>query len=121
MIPSWRFFRVIEPSPRIEIAEPSGSIESEVWHPWRPRPARVGALQMLGRLFWNPWWNQCLYLTSLAERVVRDDCAFAREEIRARICADLPGVADPRYRIVLLDRDDSRVVMQVAYTYAPES
>ena len=73
LIPSWRFFDVIAPSPRIEFAMLTSPDSAAVWQAFRPRPARVALSTMLGRLFWNPRWNESLFLVSCAERLVDQD------------------------------------------------
>ena len=62
LIPSWRFFQTIEPSPRIEYRTDGGA-----WRLANPVPRRVGPWRMLTRLFWNPARNDALYMTSCAE------------------------------------------------------
>ncbi|MBL8559818.1 MAG: hypothetical protein JNM47_13925 [Hyphomonadaceae bacterium] len=90
VIPSWRFFDVIAPSPRIEYRCTHTPDEpGDAWREFRPRPARVSATVMLARLFWNPHWNETLYLVSCAERIIEDDSDHAQEEIFRRIEADL--------------------------------
>lgn len=64
LIPSWRFFRSVEPSPRVQWAVAGGG-----WQPYRPRPERLGLGTQIGRLIWNPHWNDTLYMVSLAERL----------------------------------------------------
>ena len=59
LVPSWRFFDTIAPSPRIEYALLRNAEEppsSDDWREFRPRPARQSAIRMLGRLLWNPVW-----------------------------------------------------------------
>lgn len=73
---------------------------------------------MLRRLVWNPRWNENLYLTSLAERVLSDGRDHASNEILARIRKDLPDMAEPRYRIVLVSREGQHVVSRIAYVHA---
>lgn len=123
LVPSWRFFQEIEASPRIEVAWPessraNGSGSELDWQVFRPRPTRVGPWTMVRRLFWNPWWNECLYLTSLSERVVYDRSQRAADEIMARIREDFPGAPEPRVRIVLIDRQGGDLVSTVAWASA---
>ena len=86
VIPSWRFFDVIAPSPRIEVAVFEDE-EVRRWEEFRPRPQRLSVRQLLGRLVWNPGWNESLFLMSCAERLMQgeEEEAFAREEIFRRI------------------------------------
>lgn len=110
LIPSWNFFDVIAPSPRIEyalLASPADAAGQ--WREFRPRPARLSLAAMLGRLFWNPRWNETLFLVSCAERLVEQPTAHSEDEIFRRIAADLaadPGGAAPWlcFRLVFLAR-----------------
>ena len=64
LIPSWNFFEAVEASPRIEYAllrKPQGDAD---WREFRPRPDRLSAAAMLGRLFWNARWNESLFLVT---------------------------------------------------------
>ncbi len=66
LFPSWRFFDVIAPSPRIDLAmidHPEAACD--VWRECRPRPARIRMRDIPGRLFWNPAWNESLYLATV--------------------------------------------------------
>ncbi|WP_108263213.1 hypothetical protein [Mangrovicoccus ximenensis] len=85
LLPSWRFFSGVGPSPRIEIREEGG-----LWREFGPRPAHVPPRRMLRRLFWNPRWNDRLYLASLAERMAEAPTAHSLSELRTRILRDLP-------------------------------
>jgi|GEM_PF-228370 len=70
LIPSWRFFDGIAPSPRIEVAQiDDPAQEVERWVEFNPRPQRVTFGQMLMRLVWNPHWNEQLFLVSCSERL----------------------------------------------------
>jgi len=130
LIPSWTFFDVIAPSPRIEyarlrsIGDPSGD-----WREFRPRPARVPPLEMLRRLVWNPRWNETLFLVSCAERLTDAPTAHSEDEIFKRIAADLRGGAAPDlgdverpwlcFRLVFLSREGETVTREVLFQPAP--
>lgn len=73
LIPSWNFFDVIAPSPRIQFSLLNSASESvQQWQEFRPRPARLSFLQMLKRMLWNPKWNESLFMVSCAERIMGD-------------------------------------------------
>lgn len=126
LIPSWRFFSMIAPSPRIEFAvlgSPDGTPEQ--WREFRPRPDRVTLPAMLGRLFWNPRWNETLFLVTCSERFLRSGSEKSLREILSRIRADLlrsnSGQDAARYfqiRIVVVSRDDDAVMREEAYRSA---
>lgn len=112
LIPSWRFFQTIEPSPRIEWRRAGGA-----WRAFRPRPERVTVWQMLARLFWNPAGNEALYLVSLAERIEAGDAPHAVAEVERLILVDLGAdmgadLGAVQYRIVFVDAQAQHVVHQ---------
>jgi len=88
LLPSWRFFDDIGPSPRIEFcllqhagAEPSG------WQAFRLRPQRVALETQLRSLLWNPRGNEALYLLSSSEKLLQRQSVAAQMEIARRIAA----------------------------------
>ena len=80
------------------------------------------ALQMSVRLFWNPIWNESLFLVSCAERIQQEPTGHSIREIRERIWADLSRISDPqsvpealRFRLVFVQREGSTLVEQVVF------
>ncbi|MCR9071495.1 MAG: hypothetical protein NXI18_07245 [Alphaproteobacteria bacterium] len=123
LFPSWRFFDVIGPSPRIEVALLQTSDDAgNDWHEVRPRAERLGVAGYLRTFFFNARWNETLFLVTCAEGVIRDESDQPLREIRDRLRADLSrdagGSAAPwfRFRIVLLSRDAGRVRRDVVFT-----
>lgn len=112
LIPSWRFFDVIAPSPRIEYALLPTEVAAADWREFRPRPQRVSLPQMLGRLLWNPRWNETLFLVSCAERLVDAPTAHSEDEIFRRIAADLADAPEAwlAFRLVFVHRDVREVL-----------
>lgn len=127
LIPSWNFFDVIAPSPRIEYALLSSpSTRSADWRAFRPRPQRLSPLAMLGRLFWNARWNETLFLVSCAERLTTESTEHSEDEIFRRIAADLspdPAEALPEswlcFRLVFLSREGETIESEVLFQPAP--
>lgn len=123
LIPSWRFFSAVAPSPRVEYALLSRpGARAKNWHEFRPRPARLGLGQMLGRMFWNPAWNEQLFLVSCAERLMENPTAHSIEEIARRVSAGIPaapaGEAEPGYlqfRLVFVSREGAVILRDVEY------
>ena len=118
LTPSWRFFNSVGPSPRIEYALRE---EADNWREFRPRPAVLSFRQRLKRLFWNPLWNESLFLTSCAERLLENPTEHNRREIATRIAAELGQGRDdapppPQFRIVLVARKGR----EVAYPLRPQ-
>lgn len=82
LIPSWNFFDIIAPSPRIEFCtldRVDGT--SENWQVYRPRPPHVSFWRMLRRMLWNPSWNESLFLMSCAERLLEYPSLHSEREI----------------------------------------
>lgn len=98
IVPSWRFFDVIAPSPRIEFAllKDRGNT-STVWKEFQPRPHHVSLFQMIKRMPWNAKWNDTLFLMSCAERLIDYPTKHSENEIFDRI---LNGVTSTDYRFV---------------------
>ena len=90
LIPSWRFFKTIEPLPRVQwvLFSDDNTIINN-WHEFRPRPQRVTPFQMLNRLFWNPEWNEALFVLSCAERIEENPTQHSIHEINKRILSDI--------------------------------
>lgn len=87
LIPSWRFFDSIGPSPRIDYAlfGQGEDLAFASWQEFRPRPPRLSFAQMLLKLFWNPIWNETLFLVRLAERIMEGETDFPAREIHRRL------------------------------------
>lgn len=126
LLPSWRFFKTVEPSPRLEWALLSAPGQpAKTWQEFRPRPQRVGPMRMALRLLWNPRWNESLFLVSCAERLTDAPCDRLAAEINRRIAADLrrqppdPGLPYLQFRLVFHDRQEGVLVRAVTYVSEP--
>lgn len=128
LFPSWRFFDVIAPSPRIEVALFSDAgDEGGDWRDCRPRPERVDLRHCLTSLFWNARWNETLYLATCAERLMQNPTEHSSREIRRRLRADLlradrlreTGGAPEgplfRFRLVFVSRENGGLRRDVAF------
>jgi hypothetical protein len=90
LIPSWRFFGFIAPSPRIEFTLLRSAQDTpDNWREFRPRPAHLPVSRMLLRLLWNPRWNETLFLVSCAERLIDNPTEHSSREIVQRIESQL--------------------------------
>lgn len=75
---------------------------------------------MARRLFWNPGWNEALYLTTCAERLIEMGGAHAHDEIaRAVLASPAAGCAQLRFRVIVLERRDDTVVGEEVFVSAP--
>src|SRR5262245_54705619 len=88
LLPSWKFFDTIAPSPRIEFTLLRTPNDIPVWQEFRPRPAHLTIRTMLQRLFWNPRWNESLFLVSCAERLMQHPTDHSRQELMHRITTE---------------------------------
>ena len=116
--PSWRFFQSIEPSPRIQWTTGYGDQPPDEWRMYRPRPDAITPAEMAQRLFWNPLWNEGLFLVTLSERLIREDSGFAAHEIGRRIQArvQIPAGHNLWFRVIFLDREVSGITRHILYT-----
>lgn len=86
LIPSWNFFDIISPSPRIHfILLDTEKVRITEWQEFRPRPEKISVGQTLIRLIWNPKWNESLFLVSCAEKIIDNYTTHSENEILSRI------------------------------------
>lgn len=130
IIPSWNFFDIIAPSPRIQFTLLSSANESiSDWHEFRPRPQRISFLNMLSRMFWNPKWNESLFMVSCAERIMLQDTQnqvhHSEIEILKRIRSELlnntsnfniKAATHFQFRLVFIERQHKQLQEEVTYT-----
>lgn len=131
LLPGWRFFDEIGPSPRVDYALlPSVSALADAdWQPFRPAPLRLGLCALLWRLLWNPERNETLYVLRCAERVLEGDSGFPLHELQRRIdAAARAGQLYPRttappallvFRVRGVWREGASLVEQVAFIASP--
>lgn len=128
LAPSWRFFKTVEPSPRVQWVLLSSPNEIGTdWRAFRARPASLGPIAMLCRLFWNPAWNEALFLVSCAERIQQCPNDHSICEIQRRI------LSSPRehkidttdkwlqFRLIFVQRDGDKLCEQTVFTSAAVS
>lgn len=125
LLPSWRFFDVIGPSPRIQYCLLKVNNESErQWREFRPRPAQVKLARMLWHLLWNPKWNESLFLVSCAERLLERPTEHSENEIMKRILKELitdssntnlKDATHLQFRLLLMQRKQSTLQHKVVF------
>ncbi len=123
LIPSWRFFDHIGPSPRIEYAWFRFGEEQPVpWQEFRPRPSKLGWAEIARRLMWNPRWNESLFLVRCAERLVTAPTPICSREIfqriRAEILRDAIGqneASEMQFRLIFIRREGATLHRDIAF------
>lgn len=139
LIPSWRFFDTVTSSPRIEYAIlQSGEDHPAQWQEFRARPDHLPIRIMIKRMIWNPQWNETLYLSTCADRLIDNQSPdhFAQEiakRIKTALMKKTPVKKIPikempeietaaffQFRILVLKPEGetiSRDIMYVSKTY----
>ena len=119
LIPSWRFFDAIAPSPRIEYTLLATADERPmIWQEFHPRPALLSPGLMLRNLFWNPRWNESLFLVSCAERLLDNPTEHSLQEILNRLRAGLDNSASApflQFRLVSISREGDALQKQITF------
>ena len=126
LIPSWRFFSTIAPSPRIEFTLLKTAQEKpESWQEFRPRPAHLSISCMLKRLFFNARWNESLFLVTLAEGLASNPKEHRSQEILNRIKAelgrgssDLSATPFLQFRLMFVHREGEHLEKHVMFISA---
>jgi len=120
LIPSWRFFKSVQPSPRIEWAVLDGDLAPGPWLALNARPDALSPLTFLKRLFWNPAWNDALFMVSCAERLIAQPTDHSVAEIQARVRT---VAKDPnqtlQFRVLFVDRVEGVMRSDIAFISAP--
>lgn len=128
--PSWRFFSGIDPSPRVQYALLASETENPtVWQAFRPLQHRMSIWQAIQRLFWNPKWNETLYINSCAERLFDGYSSMREHEIMRRILAAInKGEIQLKdndrfivFRILALAHEGQEVIETLVFVSKPES
>ena len=119
LIPSWNFFDVIAPSPRIQFTLLNKEDDSlQEWHEFRPRPIHISFIEMLKRMFWNPKWNESLYMLSCAERLIEKYTPHSEDEILQRIIQELKNTPENalllnathlQFRLIVIQRKNAQL------------
>ncbi len=119
LIPSWRFFKTVAPSPRVEYRVIGGAGARD-WQEDRPRPRDISVAALLWRMVWNPDWNEQLFLVSCAERMIEEPSQHSLDEILTRVARLLPvGQGLLQIRLVFISREGDALVKTVEYESEP--
>ena len=101
LLPSWRFFDWIAPSPRIEYRLSSKG-------KWLKYNAPYIPTNPLKRLFWNPQWNDYLFLMSCVERYAQNPTDHSYNEILKRLYDLNPDITE--FRLMFVTRNKRQVI-----------
>ena len=91
-ISPWQFFKESVPSPRIEITLSKTEEESYDWQEFCLRPKQLSTLDILKSIFFNARWNESLFITDCAERLILDPTEYNKQEIVNRIKFELERI-----------------------------
>jgi hypothetical protein len=127
LFPSWRFFDVIAPSPRIEFTVLKTKNDTPYgWHEFRSRPIKLSFFEMLKRMFWNRQWNEDLFLVSCAEKIMSQPNDHSIHEIIKRIETQLRATQGEffegsylQFRLVFLYREGTEIKSQITFISSP--
>ena len=127
LFPSWRFFDVIAPSPRVEhVLIHDSRDEGESWQESHPTPEHIVLLDYFKTFFWNARWNERLYLSTCAERLTQNPTELSLREIRRRVRARLlrenGANVVPRYfrfRLIFVSRHGGMLRRDIAFVSPP--
>ncbi|MCH2165892.1 MAG: hypothetical protein MK098_14795 [Marinovum sp.] len=115
LIPSWRFFKDVAPSPRIK-----ARIDGSEWREVQRRDERITVQLSSKHLFFNPNWNADLFLVSLSERLIAtpNQERKARFDNALRAHLGLDKATHLEWRLSLVDYHSGRIVQEVVFESA---
>lgn len=123
LFPSWRFFKAIEPSPRVQWTVKSDADAAATdWFIFRPTPMKITPLRMLYHLFWNAQRNDALFVVSCAERIAETPNAHSIDQINRRILSDIGhspvGAAGQwmQFRLMFVRREGTELIQEIVFT-----
>lgn len=124
-IPSWKFFNRIAPSPRIEFTLLSSGKEDSscIWQEFSLRPNQISTIDFIKSIFYNPRWNEALFISNCAERLVIDPNEYCVEEITKRIRTklehrgvDLKTSPYLQFRLIFISREGNELQKEILFT-----
>ena len=124
IFPSWNFFDTIAPSPRIELTLYKNKNDTpQHWQEVCPRVDNLSFYKILRRIFFNPNWNETLFLASCAERLIANPTEHSEKEIVTRIKVhlkrnkvDIAQTPYMKFRLVFLYKNDREIERHTAFT-----
>ncbi len=123
LLPSWRFFKTVEPSPRVQWAFVAQRGMAQNWHEYRPRPHRIALWRVFIRLFYNAARNDALFVVSCAERIEESPTDHSIAEITRRIRVDILATEhrcnQAQFRLVFVSCGETEITQEVLFVSAP--
>ena len=124
LLPSWGFFDYIQPSPRIQYQ--LLNVQQQPLHEWlefRPRPQHVSLITSITHLFFNPRWNETLFLMSCAERLVEHPTTHSEMQILQGIARDwrsgqlhpTQNASHAQFRLIFVQRQQAMLVEETRF------
>jgi len=118
LFPSWRFFKQVGPSPRVEYRVTHEG-QAGQWRESHPIPEHVGLARMARRMLWNPARNTQLYMVSLSERLVSGLVDHSEAELNRLILEEIPErEGHMQFRLMFMHPEGASVVGTVVYESA---
>ena len=125
LIPSWRFFDAITPSPRVQFILLSKELRPlQPWQEFRPRPQKISLLCMLKQMLWNSYWNESLFIVSCSERLLDHPTKHSEDKILQQIILELktqglfsttPDLFALQFRLKQVQRRDHELTEKIVY------
>lgn len=83
LISSWQFFKESAPAPRIEFTlnKENNATSIDSWQEVKASPEKLTIIDFIKNIFYNPHWNEYLYIMDCAERLIIEDKEFYSNEI----------------------------------------
>lgn len=119
LFPSWRFFKQVGPSPRVEYRVLKDGRGSD-WRESHPIPEHIGLGRMVRRMVWNPVRNTQLYMVALAERLVSGLVEHSEAELN-RLIAEKIGedAGELQFRLMFMTPEGDQIIGTVVYESQP--
>jgi hypothetical protein len=122
-IPSWQFFKDLAPSPRIEFTLHKTAEEGLCdWQELNLRPQRLSIIEMLVSIFFNPRWNEALFIMNCAEQLIINPTEYGSREIMKRIQSelerrqvDLRMTPYLQFRLVFVSRENTSLRRDILF------
>lgn len=107
LISNWQFFKESTLAPVIEV-----NVDGADWQELSLRPKSQSFFDIVKSLFFNPHWNEALFIMDCAERLVLEKSQEDEDELTERIKLKL-STQNAKYfefRIIFISKDQKEIV-----------